>query len=294
MRGVGPGQVDDCGGGLLLGRTRVEIDVDEVAELAARLVGVDRGRTAGDVGAGYRHGPHLTQQFDGYRVQRHPQHHRAAGIAEIPLQRRRLLHHEAQRAGPERADQVAGPVGHGVDEALDGVPGADQHAHRHVSTPSLRRQQGGHRRAVERVGADAVHGVGRHDNQSAALERPCRRGDSARRWSGSAQSKTSVTAWLPGKRVVLRLRAVTNLGRPARSRRAADSSKSPVLSINSTVLRRRGVIVLDGEAGRPGAASARPGGRRRRSPPCRPAPRTPHDADHVRATSGSTTAPSGT
>src|SRR5438270_4184052 len=58
----GSGQVDDRRRGLLLRRTRVEIDVDEIAELAARLVGVHGGRAAGDVGARYRDGPHLAQQ----------------------------------------------------------------------------------------------------------------------------------------------------------------------------------------------------------------------------------------
>src|SRR6202012_4881471 len=55
-----PGEVQDRRGGLLRGRTGVEIDVDEVAELPACVVGVYGRRGAGDVGAGYSHRPDPT------------------------------------------------------------------------------------------------------------------------------------------------------------------------------------------------------------------------------------------
>ncbi len=165
---------------MLRGRSAVEVDVDARAELALGLLEVDGGGLAGDIGAGHRHRSHLAQQLDGDRMQRHPQHHGAVRVAEIPLQRRRLQHHQAERAGPERADQFARPVRHPVHQALDRVPGADQHTHRHVAATALGRQQCVHRGAVESVGADAVDGVGRHDDQPAGLERPYRGGDSAR------------------------------------------------------------------------------------------------------------------
>ena len=110
-------------------------------------------------------------------MQWHPEHHRAASVAEIPLQRRRLRDHQAERARPERTDELAGPRRHGVNQTLDGVPGSDQDAHRHVAAASFGRQQRGHRGAVEGVGADAVDRIRRHDNQFAAFERTYRRGD---------------------------------------------------------------------------------------------------------------------
>src|ERR1700727_1018376 len=74
----GSGQVQDGRGSLLSRRTGIEIDVDEVAQLPAGVLCVDGGRTAGDVGAGDRHRPDLTQQFNCDGVQRHSQHDRAA------------------------------------------------------------------------------------------------------------------------------------------------------------------------------------------------------------------------
>ena len=88
----------------------VEVDLDEIAELVARLGGGDGGGPAGDVGAGHRHRTDLAQQLDRHRVQRHAQHHRAVGVAEVPVQRRRLVDDQAQRARPERADQLARAV----------------------------------------------------------------------------------------------------------------------------------------------------------------------------------------
>ncbi|CNW23622.1 Uncharacterised protein [Mycobacterium tuberculosis] len=176
---------------------------------------------ARDVGAGYRHRTHLTQQLDGDRVQRHSQHHGAMGIAKIPLQRRRLHDHQAERAGPECANQFAGTVGHRVDQPLDRVPRADQHTYRHIATPPLCRQQRGHRGAVEGVGADPIHRVRRHHHQLARLDCPYRRDDSTRtllgvgaverlsqwrRFSSSLRSASSLArvngAVLPCKREV--------------------------------------------------------------------------------------------
>ena len=77
---------------------------------------VTAGGPAGDVGARDRHRPDLTQQLDRHRVQRHAQHDGAVRVAKVPLQRRRLAHDQAQRAGPERADQLAGGVRHGVHQ----------------------------------------------------------------------------------------------------------------------------------------------------------------------------------
>ena len=174
------GEVDDRGGRLLFGRPGVEIDRDEVTELVAGVLGGDRGGLPGDVRAGHRHRPDLAQHFDRDRVQRHPQHHGARRITEVPLQRRRLLDDEAQCAGPERADQLARGVGHGVHQALDGVPRPDEHRDGHVAAPALRRQQRRHRGVVEGVGADAVDGVGGQHDEAPALDRADGRSDSGR------------------------------------------------------------------------------------------------------------------
>ena len=174
------GEVDDRGGRLLFRRPGVEIDLDEVTELVAGVVDGDRRGLAGDVGAGHRHRTYLAQHLDRHRVQRHPQHHGARRIAEIPLQRRRLLDNEAQRAGPERADQFPGGVRHRVHQAFDGVPGPDEHRDGHVAAAALRRQQRRDRGAVEGVSADAVDGVGGQHDEASALDRADRRGDSRR------------------------------------------------------------------------------------------------------------------
>ena len=91
-------------------------------------------------------------------------------VTEIPLQRRRLLDDQAQCAGPERANQLARGIRHGVHQAVDGVPGPDEHGNRHVAAAALGRQQRGDRGAVERVGADPVDGVGGQDDEPATLD----------------------------------------------------------------------------------------------------------------------------
>src|SRR6202161_3203504 len=63
-----PGQVNDRRGSALLTAAPVEIDVDEIAELAAGFVGVRRGRATGDAGTRHRHRTDCTQQLDGNRV----------------------------------------------------------------------------------------------------------------------------------------------------------------------------------------------------------------------------------
>ena len=67
-------------------------------------------------------GPEALHGLHRWAVQRHAQHDGAVRIAEVPLQRRGLPDHEAQRARPERADQFAGGVRDVVDQTLDRVP----------------------------------------------------------------------------------------------------------------------------------------------------------------------------
>ena len=64
-------------------------------------------------------------------------------------------------------------------QAVEGVPGADQHRRRHVPAPALRVQQRLDRVRGERVGADAVDRVGRQDDQLTVLDRLDGGGDAA-------------------------------------------------------------------------------------------------------------------
>ena len=113
--------------------------------------------------------PHAATR--GHRVQRHAQHHRAPGVAEIPRQRRCLLHNQTQPAGPERPDEFTRSAGARCDQAVDRVPRADEDGHRHVASASLGPQQGGDSLAVECVGGESVQRVGGHDDEAPGLER---------------------------------------------------------------------------------------------------------------------------
>ena len=194
----------------------VEVDRHRLAELLVGLLGGHRRRHRGDVGAGDRHRPGLGQQLQGHRVQRHPERHRAPGVAEVPGQRRRVLHHQGQRAGPERLDQVARRAGHRADQAVDGVPGTDQHRHRHVPAAALGGQQAGHRGGVEGVRADAVQGVGRQHHERAGAHR-ARRGGDRHRAGGGIGAVQQVTHGRPSCR--------TSLG-PVQAPRRADGCGS--------------------------------------------------------------------
>ncbi len=159
--GLRTGEVEDGRGRLLLGAPTVEIDVDQIAELVLSLLCGVGGRAPGDIGTRHRHRTGLAQQLDRHGLQRHPHHHGASGIAEVPLQRRSLLDHQAQRPRPEGADQFPGAFRHRVHQALDGVPGADEDTDRHVPAAAFGLQQCRHRRGIEGVGAQSVDSVRR-------------------------------------------------------------------------------------------------------------------------------------
>ena len=102
-------------------------------------------------------------------------------------------------------------------------------------------EQRGHRGAVEGVGADAVHGVRRHDNQPAALERPYRRGDSARTLVG-----IGAVEHVSHRRSLLASRHEPRPAGQILARRRIVFEKS-CGSDQFDGPRRRGVVVLDGE-----------------------------------------------
>ena len=221
MRGAAPVRSTIVEAACCCGRSGVEIDVDKIAELAARLVGVHRGGLAGDVGAGHRHRSHLAQQLDGDRVQRHSQHHGAAGIAEIPLQRRRLDHHQAQRPRPECADQVARPVGHacrpGPRWCARNRPARPPACRGHVPWPRASAATAVLSNASAPMPYTVSVGI---TTSRPPLSAPTAEAIPRERWSGSAQSNTSAhrlplsagrhKPWPPGQ----------ILSRPGRRRKA--------------------------------------------------------------------------
>ena len=87
------------------------IDRDLVAEHLLGLVGVGGRRAAGQVGRAHRERTGALEQLERDLVVGHPDRDRAAGVAQVPLQRGLLAADQGQRAGPERVDQRAGAVG---------------------------------------------------------------------------------------------------------------------------------------------------------------------------------------
>ena len=112
------------------------------------------------------------------RVQRHPHGDRAAGVAQVPLQARRVLDDDRQRARPERLDQVPGRRAAARRPGRRGCAG---------SRPAPAAACAGPRplalsSAVTACGVNAsapiaVDRVGGQDDQLAALDRLDRRGD---------------------------------------------------------------------------------------------------------------------
>src|SRR5215470_12848295 len=167
----GAGQVEDGGRDVVRARTAVQVHRNRLAELVLRLVGGDGGGLAVPVGAGHRERPGLLQHVQRDRVQRHPQGHRALGLAQVPQQRRAGPEDQGERARPELVDQVLPERAEVVDQRRGRPRGADQHRRRHVPAPALGRQHGGDRGRDERVRADAVHRVGRQHDQLAGASR---------------------------------------------------------------------------------------------------------------------------
>ena len=164
----------------MLGGSAVEVHVDPIPELTLSLRRGGGRRLSGHVGARDRHWANRAQHVQGDRLQWHPQHYRAARVTEIPLQRRRLLHHQTQRPGPEGANEFMGRIRHRIDQSGDGVPTADQYSDRHVAAAALSRQQVCHGAVVEGVGGNAVHGVGGQHDEPSTLDRIGCRGDGLR------------------------------------------------------------------------------------------------------------------
>ena len=101
--------------------------------------------------------------------------------------------------GQNASTRSARPAGSAQDEAVEGLPGADQHRRRHVRPRPLASSSALTADGVERVGADPVHGVGGQHHQLAALDRVHRGVDPRSRSAGGTDSRrASRRASLPG------------------------------------------------------------------------------------------------
>ena len=189
---------------------------------------------------------------------RQPDGDRALGVAEVPGQGRRVLEHQGEPAGPERLGQLVRPPAAGHHQPGERGRLADQHRHGHRPAAVLRGQQPGHRGRRERVGGDAVDGVGRQQHQLAPADRgrggveaggALRRGRCSRRGRPRGRS-------LPHGRVSAR-RAVVKRGRPARSGWSSTSANPPCARTSAGSALALLVGVLDAE---PAAGTQQPGG----------------------------------
>ena len=175
------GAVDDRGGhGLCVGRALpsgvhalgaravLQVDAHRVAEHLAGLLGGHGGCHAGAVGRGHGQRPGLLQKLLGHGIVGHAQRDRAAGLAQIPLQGRLRVADERQSAGPEGSGQGAGLLRDGVREPVEHAAVGDEHGRGHGAIAALGLEQALHGLGRERVGRDAVDGVGGHHDDLVA------------------------------------------------------------------------------------------------------------------------------
>ena len=135
---------------------------------------VDRGGAPGEVRA--RHGERaaLFEEFERDAVGGHAHRDGAAGVAEIPRERGLSGQHDRQAARPEGLDETLDGLGYLGDERAHGREARDEHGRRRLAPAALRGEQTRDGRRAERVGADAVDGVGRqHDELASGDGLPC-------------------------------------------------------------------------------------------------------------------------
>ena len=109
-------RVDDRRGDAGGGRAGVEVHRDAVAEHPLRIVRRDRRRLAGEVRARDRERARLLEELEGDPVRGHPHRDGAAGLAEIPCQRRLRREDDRESARPELLDEPLDGLGHLRDE----------------------------------------------------------------------------------------------------------------------------------------------------------------------------------
>ena len=170
-RGRRAGAVDDRAGRRAGPRAAVQDDGRVRAQLVDRLLRGRGGRAAGAVGAGDGERAGAPQQVAGDVVVGQPDGDRPLGVAEVPGQGRRVLEHQGEPAGPERLGQLVRHRRQVHDQPGQRRRLADQHRHGHRPAAVLGREQAGHRGRGERVGGDAVDGVGGQQHQLAPADR---------------------------------------------------------------------------------------------------------------------------
>ena len=122
-----------------------------------------------DIGRGDSHGANLAQQLDGNGVQRHAQHHGAAGIAEVPRQGRCLRNDNGQTTRPEGLHQVTRGIGIGSNQTANGIPGTHQYWHRHIWATLFGGQEVGYGIVIKGIAAEAIERIGGHDHKATGL-----------------------------------------------------------------------------------------------------------------------------
>ena len=148
--------------------------------------------------------------------------------------------------GPERVDEVAGGLGDVGGDAVEGAARPDQHRQRHVAAAALGREQVAYGDPAERVGADAVDGVGGQHDEVAPVDRGHRQVDRLLARLGVGAVEHSAHGWC----VLLAGRDVAGRGRPGRrgrppsrhppAARTAAGAERPWVSACSTTSRPPG------------------------------------------------------
>ena len=148
----------------LAGRTAVEVHGDVLAEHLLGLGGRRRRRHTREIRRRHRERAGLGEQFECDRVGGHAQCDGAAGLAEVPLQRRLRVQDHREPARPELGDELPHCLGDVGRERVEGRDAGDEHGRRRRALATLGGEQPRDRLGAERVGGDAVDGVGRdHD-----------------------------------------------------------------------------------------------------------------------------------
>ena len=152
----------------------VEVDLDAVAQHPLGfLCGASRC-FSGEVGRRDGERARLREQLEGDPVVRHPQGDGAPGLAEIPVEGRVRRQDHGESPWPERGDESANFRRHRLSEGIEGRDARNQHRRRRLPSATFGVEQSLHPVGVERVDREAVHRVGRQDNEFPPAEcDPC-------------------------------------------------------------------------------------------------------------------------
>ena len=104
-------------------------------------------------------------------MRRHANRDGAARLAEVPRERRLRGQDDREPAGPERLDEPLDGLGHFGHEGTQRREARDEDGRRRLPAAALRIEQPLHGGRAERVGGDAVDGVGGDDDELAAADR---------------------------------------------------------------------------------------------------------------------------